>query len=173
MSFRTGPHSPFQLYNILGPFIDTTIGGGNQLKQKYMPLCQAWEKDPIAYEICHSLVQTDLLSLTDDCISITHGEADRKAVAKRITILLTLLRIVPSNAVCNVVSNSGQALTETWAKTMENVYRLLAAHADAYSTGLTPMCIEIARSLGSVAFADEHGEHRMTSMSPTTRSLRD
>ena len=98
------------------------------MESKYMPLCEGWESDPITYEICHSLVQTDLFSLTDDWVSITDAEDYREAVAKRITILFALLRIIPSEAVSDVVSNSGQALTVTWAKTMGIVYQRLAPH---------------------------------------------
>ena len=165
MSFRAGPRCPFTLVHIVGPFIDTL--GREELEQTYLPLCQAWERDSIIYEICHSLVQTDLSSLTDDWVSIRDGadDSDRQAVAKRLTILLALLRIVPSGAVRNVVSNPGQALTESWAKTMADVHQRLASHRNAYSTGLVPMCIELARSLGSVTFEVKQGESRMTSMS--------
>ena len=44
---------------------------------------------------------------------------------------------------------------------MEEIYRLLAPHKNAYVTGIVPMCVELCRMLGPVTFEGEQGDERI------------
>ena len=64
MSLRLHSQAPFRAADVVAPFIKTI--GRERLRQQFLPLCQVWESDHIAYEVCHSLIHSDLLSLVDD-----------------------------------------------------------------------------------------------------------
>ena len=158
MFFRAGPQSPFQLSDSIGPFVDTR--GHEEFERPHAALCQAWESDPITYEICHALIRSDILTLADDWVAVDDNDY-RPAMTERMTILLSMLRVVPSSGTRQAVPESGSRLSEPWAKTLTEVYRKLAPHDAAYSQGLIPMCVELAGCLCDVTFQDVKGDRQI------------
>ena len=159
MSFCSGPQYLFWLTDFYGPFIYSYPVGKEFFAKTYLAIRTAWERDPVAYEVCHALICSDLLVLADDWV---FSGAD-SAVAERMAILLCLLRVVPTEDVYGATLCLRHEFTAQWTNTIHELFRKLVSHSAAYRQGLVPMCIEMACRIGPVEFTIENGEHRMTS----------
>ena len=95
-------------------------------------------------------------------------EETRIEVARRIALLLCVLRTLPSAATHGAAEDAGHSLPRPWAETLEEVIKRLSPHRAAYSDGLIPMCVELCRLLGPVVCMRENGTHRF---SGTSREL--
>ena len=158
--FRTGPRSAaFNLVDFLGPFL--LVWDVANFQQSYTALQDGWQSDPVSYEICCSLVCADVLALVDEWILAADDPAARAVIGERVSKLLCLLRIIPTERVFLAVNDAGRNITTRWVDTLQEVYRKLAPHDAAYWEGLMSMCVELARLLGPVAFKLEGAERRM------------
>ena len=159
MSFR----KHFALTNMYGPFLNLSYWP--EFQSTWQALSRSWERDPVAYEVCHGLVRSDVLTLADDWVSVVDDPRQRKIVTKRIAILLSLLRVVPSEDIRLSVSGLGHQFTKQWADTLEELFRRLSPHDAAHRDGLVLMCVEMASFLGHTIFNNDRGAYRMTGMS--------
>ena len=159
----TGSGSPFQPVDLSGPFVVTAL----RELHGFFKASDAWESDAITYEICHSLLQSDLLALVDDWVRLSallEPNRSREGVAEMIAFLLCLLRIIPSTRVRDSVLAAGPIMTRRWAKTMQEAYRRLAPHDMAYRDGLVSLCVEVARLLGTLDFTkSQRGDREILS----------
>ena len=151
------PQPPLRLGNIHGPFI-SSFTRASEPQQNSLLVTQAWRQSgPTALSVCHALLQFDLLSHAKEWSASTASDA-QITVAQQIELLFVLLRFVPDG---DSVSYYDTDLTRRWADTMEEVFRILASHRDAYVTGIVPLCVELCRMLGPVRFEGEHGDERI------------
>ena len=122
------------------------------LQREHLAACDAWERDPASLEVCHAVLCSDVLLLVDEWLARPLGVDGRKELNAMLALLLCLLRIVPSGETAYAVRAAGLTIANSWAVTMEEFYRRLAPHKEAYVCGLMPMCVELCRLVGPVCF---------------------
>ena len=161
-SFTARLRSPWSvIIERSGPFIDTSYN--TELNQRYRAVQDGRETNPVALEICYALLSSDLLSLVGDWLSVaSHPNPHlRQKISERVVFLLCVWRIVPSHKVHFAMMSSGVDWTRHWARALEEVYRRLALHRDAYTDGLVSMCVELCRLMGPVTFDRVQGEQHI------------
>ena len=108
--------------------------------------------------MCHVLVQLEILRLVDRWVS-NRLRGVRNVLARPIAVLFSILRCVPSDMTRDTLLSLDESITLRWAKTLEEAYKKLAPHKDAYRCGLAFMCVQLAALLGRATFVTEQGSH--------------
>ena len=158
-SFNARLLSPFGCHARFGPFLD--VSTSMDVRREYPATLHCWASTPASLQICHSLIHLDLLALVDDWLSVMTDEVARSTVAKKISFLFAVLRVMPSSGVDAAIWLGDADLVRPLANALEEVYYKLAPYEVAYVDGLVPMCVELCRLLGRVSFERVRGEQHI------------
>ena len=157
-------HSSLPLKAIAGPFV---FADQLDLDQGVTELHEEegaahWEQDVLSLSICYALVHSEVLRLVDQCV-LGSDIVICDALARRIVLLFSILRYVPSDAVRDTLLAAGESITVPWAKTLEEIYKKLAPSEAAYRCGLVYMCLQLSALLGDVTLVAEESEDYLKS----------